>query len=422
VNPVVAVCAIVGLGGSYAAVYMTARSLLLRNSRSATRQQAERSRTVNEGFGAIKEVTLMRAHDFFVDRFAQLSRSISTAADITLAISQAPKYVLEGLTVICLIGVALYLRSRGSSGPWVAQLSFIGFAAYRLLPALQQVFAAIVRIRADHGAFAAIETDVGSAQSRQSIQPATEPDRWWQGRPSREIRLCNVSFRYSNDRPDAVREVSLVIPKGAIVGFMGPNGSGKTTLLDLVSGLLAPKAGHVEVDGVKLDPATRRMWHSNIAYVPQEVFLLEGTVAENVAFGVPSEYINPERLQSAVRSACLTDLVASLPHGYEERLGAGGRGLSGGERQRLAIARALYRDVALLILDEATSALDADGESKFVEALESSSSRRTVLIIAHRAEVLRRCDFVFELAAGRIVGSGKYGHLTPVKRRTINAL
>jgi ABC-type bacteriocin/lantibiotic exporter with double-glycine peptidase domain len=214
----------------------------------------------------------------------------------------------------------------------------------------------------------------------------------------------------------------LVIPAGAVVGFMGANGSGKTTLLDLVSGLLAPKSGDIEVDGVRLERAHQRAWQSNIAYVPQQVFLLEATLAENIAFGVAPARIDRERLQAAARSACLTEFVAGLPRGYEERLGASGRGLSGGQRQRLAIARALYRDASLLILDEATSALDADSESELAETLQSLRSNRTVLIIAHRTGALRHCDLVFELAAGRVAGSGKYGQLEPVKTRVFSAV
>jgi HlyD family secretion protein len=423
VNPLVAVCATVGLGASYAAIYGTTRRRLQRNGQTESRHHAERTRTINEGLGAIKEVTLLQAQDFFVSRFAQQSGSISKAAASTLAISQTPKYVLECLTVICLVAVALYLRNRSdAAGPWVAQLSFVGFAAYRLLPALQQVFAAIVRIRADRAAFAAIETDVKRTQAERATSRTAESDRSWQGRPRRDIRLCEVSFRYSHDCPDAVRDVSLVIPAGAVVGFMGANGSGKTTLLDLVSGLLAPKSGHIEVDGVRLERAHQRAWQSNIAYVPQQVFLLEATLAENIAFGVAPARIDRERLQAAARSACLTEFVAGLPRGYEERLGAGGRGLSGGQRQRLAIARALYRDASLLILDEATSALDADSESELAETLQSLRSNRTVLIIAHRTGALRHCDLVFELAAGRVVGSGKYGQLEPVKTRAFSAV
>jgi HlyD family secretion protein len=418
VNPVVAIAAIVGLGVSYAAIYATARRRLLRNGQSESRYYAERARTVNEGLGAIREVMLAQARDFFVQRFAEQSRSISRAAVNTLAISQSPKYVLECITVACLVGVALYLHSRADAGgPWMAQLSFVVFAAYRLLPALQQAFSAIVKIRADRAAFTGIEIDLGRTLPDRRITRDAVVDRTWRGRPLREIRLCEVSFRYAPDRPAAVRGASLVIPAGSIVGFMGPNGSGKTTLLDLVSGLLVPQSGHIEVDGMRLDRTNCGAWQSTIAYVPQHVFLFEATLAQNIAFGTPPEQIDRERLESAVRLARLTECVAALPNGYEEWLGERGCGLSGGQRQRLAIARALYRDASLLILDEATSALDTAAEGEIAETLDLLRPNRTILVIAHRTSALRHCDLLFALSDGRVVGSGKYGQIVPANAR-----
>lgn len=421
VNPMVAVAAIVGLGASYAAIYLAARKRLLRNGQSESRHYAERARTVNEGFGAIKEVMLAQAREFFVRRFAEQSRSISRAGANTLAISQSPKYILECITVACLVGVALYLHSPADGGgPWLAQLSFVVFAAYRLLPALQQAFSAIVKLRADRAAFAGIEIDLRRARPESRIARDARADRMWRGRPRREIRLCDVSFRYAPDRPAAVRGVSMVIPAGAIVGFMGPNGSGKTTLLDLVSGLLAPQSGHIDIDGVRLDRANSAAWQSTIAYVPQHVFLFEATLAQNIALGTAAARIDRERLESAVRLARLTECVAALPNGYEEWLGMG-CGLSGGQRQRLAIARALYRDASLLILDEATSALDAAAEGEIAETLELLRPNRTVLVIAHRTHALRHCDMVFALGDGKILGSGKYGQLVPADARAAHA-
>jgi ABC-type multidrug transport system fused ATPase/permease subunit len=418
VNPVVAAVAIVGLGVSYAAIYMTARRRLLRNGQSESRYHAERARTVNEGLRAIREVMLAQARDFFVRRFADQSRSISRAAVNTLAISQTPKYVLECITVACLVGIALYLHGPADAGgPWMAQLTFVVFAAYRLLPALQQAFSAIVKIRADRSAFAGIEIDLGRANPSQRITRDALVERTWRGRPRCEIRLCDLSFRYAPDRPAAVLGASLVIPAGAIVGFIGPNGSGKTTLLDLVSGLLVPQSGHIEVDGVRLDRGNYVAWQSTIAYVPQHVTLFEATLAQNIAFGTPGAQIDRERLESAVRLARLTECVAALPNGYDEWLGAE-CGLSGGQRQRLAIARALYRDASLLILDEATSSLDTAAEGEITETLELLRPNRTILIIAHRTSALRHCDFVFELSDGRVVGSAKYGQLRPANTRT----
>jgi ABC-type multidrug transport system fused ATPase/permease subunit len=421
VNPVVALVAIVGLGVSYAAIYLAARRRLLRNGQSESRYHAERTRTVHEGLGAIREVMLAQARDFFVRRFAEQSRSISHTAVNTLAISQTPKYILECITVACLVGVALYLHGRADAGgPWMAQLTFVVFAAYRLLPALQQAFSAIVKIRADRAAFAGIEVDLARANPSQRITRDALAERTWRGRPRCEIRLCDVSFRYAPDRPAAVLGASLVIPAGAVVGFIGPNGSGKTTLLDLVSGLLAPQSGHIEVDGMRLDRGNCAAWQSTIAYVPQHATLFEATLAQNIAFGTPSGQIDRERLESAVRLARLTECVAALPNGYEEWLGAG-CGLSGGQRQRLAIARALYRDASLLILDEATSALDTAAEGEITETLELLRPNRTILIIAHRTAALSYCDFVFELSDGRVVRSAKYGQRLPANTLAIRA-
>ncbi|HEY0746633.1 MAG TPA: ATP-binding cassette domain-containing protein, partial [Steroidobacteraceae bacterium] len=207
-------------------------------------------------------------------------------------------------------------------------------------------------------------------------------------------------------------------PVGAIVGFKGANGSGKTTLLDVVSGLLVPQSGHIEVDGIRLRRENYRSWQSSIAYVPQHVFLLEATLAENIAFGVPLAQIDRNRLQIAAQLACLTDCIASFPAGYDERLGQSGRGLSGGERQRVAIARALYRNASMLLLDEATSSLDSAGESEIGEMLQSLRVDRTVLIVAHRAAALRHCDIIYEFAAGKIVG--QQSRISPVSLQVGN--
>jgi ATP-binding cassette subfamily B protein len=175
-------------------------------------------------------------------------------------------------------------------------------------------------------------------------------------------------------------------------------------MLELVSGLLSPQSGHIEVDGVRVDPSNRAAWQSSIAFVPQQVFLFDATLAENVACGVPVSQIDSGRLEAALRMARLTECVASLPHGHAELLGERGCRLSGGQRQRLAIARALYRGASLLILDEATSSLDVVAESEILETLRALRPAITVLLSAHRLSALRQCDRVFQLRNGRVVG------------------
>ena len=379
-NPLVAVGAAIVLGAGYGAVYAITQGLLLRGGRAQSRYQTQRTQLVSESLGAIREVIILDVRDFFVQRFAAHCRSFSRVESGTLAIATAPKNILECAIVLCLVGGALYLRSAsGGVGPWLGQLSFIGLAAYRLLPALQQTFTAIVSIRSNHVVFETLANELERAPDNETTQPVS--GGVWRDGPQREIRLRDVSFRYAADRPPALSGFSLRIPAGTAVGFVGANGSGKTTLVDVLAGLLIPTSGHVEVDGVVLDRTSRGAWQSAIAYVPQHVFLLDATVAENIALGVPPDRIDRERLRSAVKLARLTECVTSLPKGYDEVLGERGCRLSGGQRQLLGIARALYRDASVLILDEATSALDNAAEDEIVATLNALRAGRTLLMI-----------------------------------------
>jgi HlyD family secretion protein len=406
-----------GLGATYALTYVTARARLLRNGQLESEYHAERTRTVNEALSAIKEVSLLGARGLFSRRFASQCGVLSRSILSTFAIAQSPRYVLESATVACLVGIALYLAGgAGRQGPWIAQLSFVAFAAYRLLPALQQVFASLVRMRADQPAFAHIIADLDGSSAVRRIELGAVSVRAWRGRPAQEVRLREVSFRYCAERHQAIKRISLAIPAGAIVGLIGPNGSGKSTLVDLVSGLLLAQSGRIEVDGVALDEGNIAAWQATLAYVPQNAVILDASAAENIALGVEPALIDQRRVAAAARLVRLDRSLESLPGGYGELLGERGCRLSGGQRQRLSIARALYRDASVLILDEATSALDAVGEAEIVDALCTLQPRRTVIMISHRISSLRHCDLLFELAAGAVVRSGSYAELVSSAR------
>jgi ATP-binding cassette, subfamily B, bacterial PglK len=407
VNPLLAIGATLALGAGYAAVYALTQGLLLRNGRAQSRYQAQRSQLVSESLGAIREVIVLDVGEFFVGRFAAYCRAFSRVESSTLAIATAPKNVLECAIVVCLVGAALYLRNTSEgAGPWVAQLSFIGLAAYRLLPALQQAFTAVVSIRANHALFTSLADELERIPSQETRREAS--DGAWRRGPQREIRVRDASFRYCAERQAAISSLSLRIPAGAAVGFVGANGSGKTTLVDLLAGLLQPTSGQVEVDGVVLNDCNRSSWRSAVAYVPQNVFLLDASVAENIALGIPTGRIDRERLRLAIELAHLGECVRSLPHGYDEVLGERGCRLSGGQRQLLGIARALYRDASVLILDEATSALDSSAEDEVVATLDALRPGRTLLLISHRLSALRHCDVIHEIRRGRVSRSGTY--------------
>jgi ABC-type bacteriocin/lantibiotic exporter with double-glycine peptidase domain len=414
-KPMIALAMIGGLAGGYALIYFVLRNRLLKLGHSQSRFGIEQAQILRESLGAIKEIIVLQAQNFFRGRFERASKSYSLAAAHSQVVAQNPRHLMECVAAVGLVGLALVLSGREDGvGPWLGQLTFIAFAAYRLLPILQQVFAASVNIRADRAALSRIAPDL--RQARAAIHTTSSAhfaraDCAWQVRPQREIRLEEVSFRYATDQPWALRGVSLRVPAGAAVGIVGVNGSGKTTLVDVIVGLLVPSEGRVEVDGSTLDESNRAAWQSRIAYVPQDMFLLDSSIAQNIALGVPAADIDRHRLLEAIRLAQLDEFIKTLPAGYDHRVGERGIQLSGGQRQRIGIARALYRSASVLVFDEATNALDGLTEQELMMTLGSLHGRYTTILIAHRMSTVRSCDIIFELENGKITGSGTYDGL-----------
>ena len=413
-NPMIALAMIAGLAGGYALIYFVLRNRLLQLGQTQSRSAIEQAQILHESFGAIKEIIVLQAQNFFRGRFERASKSFSLAAAHSQVVSQNPRYLMECVAAVVLVGLALVLSGRENGvGPWLGQLTFLAFAAYRLLPNLQQVFAASVNIRAGRAGLALIAPDLRRARtaSHTTTQANLQTDGAWQVRPQQEIRLEEVSFRYAPDQPWALRGVSLRIPARGAVGIVGVNGSGKTTLVDVIVGLLVPSEGRVEVDGSALDEANRAAWQSRIAYVPQNMFLLDSSIAQNIALGIPAADIDRHRLLEAVRLAQLDEFIKTLPGGYDHRVGERGIQLSGGQRQRIGIARALYREATVLVFDEATNALDGLTEQELMATLGRLRGRYTTILIAHRMTSVRSCDIIFELENGKITGSGTYDGL-----------
>jgi ATP-binding cassette, subfamily B, bacterial PglK len=411
-KPVIALAMIAGLAGGYALIYFVLRKRLLQLGQTQSRSAIEQGQILHESFGAIKEIIVLQVQNFFHVRFERASESFSRAAAHSQVVAQNPRHLMECVAAVGLVSLALVLGGREDGvGPWLGQLTFLAFAAYRLLPTLQQVFAASVHIRADHAALAVIAPDLRRARAAMhATSPATSTstDHAWQERPEREIRLEAVSFRYGPDQPWVLKGVTLQIPALAAVGIVGVNGSGKTTLVDLIVGLLAPTQGRVEVDGIALHDDNRAAWQSRIAYVPQSIFLLDSSIAQNIALGVPAADIDRPRLLEAVRLAQLDEFIKTLPAGFDHRVGERGIQLSGGQRQRIGIARALYRAAPVLVFDEATSALDGLTEQELIATLDSLRGRCTTILISHRMATVRSCDVIFELESGEIIDSGTY--------------
>jgi ATP-binding cassette subfamily B protein len=225
------------------------------------------------------------------------------------------------------------------------------------------------------------------------------------------LALDRVSFRYGSNNPIVLHEISLEIPRGSRVGFVGKSGSGKSTLMDLVMGLLQPVSGAIKIDGVPLNEGNVVAWQRHIAHVSQHIFLADATITANVALGVRPQDIDEARVREACRLAELDAFAASLPEGYATVVGEKGIRLSGGQRQRIGVARALYKRASVLFLDEATSALDDDTEAAIMRSVQNLGPNYTVLMIAHRVTTLRGCDVIYRLDSGRLIDQGSYSEV-----------
>ncbi len=421
IDPMVASVAAVGFGASYALITWMSRRRLHRNSQRIAHEQTQVLKALQEGLGGIRDVLLDGTQPVYCDIYRQADHPLRRAQGNNSLISQSPRYVMEALGMVLIAALAYTLsRQAGGIATALPVLGALALGAQRLLPALQQIYSAWANIAGSHASLADTLALLDQPLPAELLQPAPAPLLI-----QNAIRFDAVRFRYTGDGPWVLDGLNLTIPKGARVGFVGSTGSGKSTTLDLLMGLLIPTEGELLVDGQPISGIRVRAWQQTIAHVPQSIYLADTTLAENIAFGVPSNVIDLDRVQQAARQAQIADFIESSPEGYQACVGERGIRLSGGQRQRIGIARALYKQASVLVFDEATSALDNATEQSVMDAIEGLSSDLTILLIAHRLTTVRRCDTIVELEHGRVVAQGTYEQLlerSPSFRRMARAI
>ena len=396
VDPLLAAAVFAVLCALYFAAYRQVQGRIRVAGAQAFAGRERIARIATESIGGLRELRMLDCAPQFSSRFDHAAAALARHYVYGTAAGVAPRYIIETVAFAIVLGLGVYLgRSFGDWQSAAPLFAFYVFAAYRLLPQFQQVFANAMSIYENARVAEAL-----AEVSREAPRPAAPATGTTPLRPP--IALRSVTYRYPGSDEPVLREASMEIPARATVGLVGATGAGKSTIIDLVAGLLQPAQGAVELNGTRLEPALAPAWRARIGYVPQVLFLLDDTIRRNIAFGLDDEAISQQAVELAARAANIHDYIAALPEGYDTEVGERGVRLSGGQRQRLVIARALYRDPEVLIFDEATSALDQETEQAVMEAIGSLSHRKTLLIISHRPATLSGCDVVYEVADGRI--------------------
>ncbi|MDP2258244.1 MAG: ABC transporter ATP-binding protein [Caulobacter sp.] len=414
VDPMVALIMIGVLGGSYSLVYLTIRTYLGRVGLERVKANRARFQVVSEALGGIKPLKLTGRERTYIDRFSAASSTMARHQSMNATLSLAPKFVIEAIAFGGIILLTLALMAHyggheaGALGKVLPLLGLYAFVGYRMLPAVQAIYGAMTQLRFGAAALESIHADF---EGRDAL-PAL-PRREVEHLSAREkVELRDITFTYDGDKGAGVKGVDIDIVIGSTLGIVGSTGAGKTTLVDVMLGLLRPQAGGIIVDGVPVTDANLREWQATLGYVPQDIFLVDASVSENIALGVPPAGIDQDRVRDCARMAQILEFIeGELPEGFETSVGERGVRLSGGQRQRIGIARALYNDPAIIIFDEATSALDNLTEQEVMRAVAALSGQKTVIMIAHRMSTVRNCDRIAVLHKGKLAAIGDYDTL-----------
>jgi len=393
-DPWMAACIVATLGLLYAIIYSLVRKRLARIGKERQVANGQRYQACSEALGGIKDVKITHSATAYLEKFDQAARQLSRHTATNDTLSQSPLYLVEatGYSGLILIALILLLRSNDIAQVLPA-LGLYGFAAYRMLPAAQIIYRGFARLKFSSATLNSIHRDLTLAEE---IPASPSPGLAL----NTEIRLQGIRYAYPT-APDKLilDDFDLVVPANTSIGIVGMSGAGKSTVMDILLGLLKPQAGTLTVDGIPITAGNLTAWQHTIGYVPQHIYLADASVAENIAFGVPRDTIDMPAVERAARAAQIHDFITrELPQGYDTFVGDRGIRLSGGQRQRVGIARALYRDPAVLFMDEATSALDAQTEDALNDAIRSLSGSKTIVVITHKEASLKYCRIVISLS------------------------
>ena len=389
---------------SYLIIVKIARWRLKRNSYYVAFESTNIIKIIQEGFGGIRDILLDGSQKAFIKPFSIARNNLKRSESSSQILTAFPRFMIEAIGMILIVVIA-YISSNSVDGinAVVPTLGALALGAQKLLPSIQQLYHAWGNI----------------LHSKDSLEDAIEllNEQKSDQIPSRDksklsykkcIEFKNISFQYNTTHTNTLADINFKINKNQKIGIIGSTGSGKSTLIDLFMGLLKPTSGTIKVDGKTIEDTNLRLWQNNIAHVPQSIYLSDASYLENIAFGIPNDQVDVRLVKSCAKLACISDFIEDQPQKYNTIIGERGIRISGGQRQRIGIARALYKNVEVLILDEATSALDNITEAQIIESINKMRKSMTIIFIAHRLNTIKNCDLIIELERGCISSMGSY--------------
>lgn len=384
-------------------------AVILLNVQKKTRELGKENQTLSgflikylqQTFEGVKEIKVLNNEKYFIETYSNTYQSQTDVVRRFSLINLIPKYMIE---TVCITGIMLYLAINIIYNPnymeIVPHLAVFVAAAYKLLPSVNALYAYMNTIFYHNAAIDLIYHDIKEVNDMEVADCEGE-----QGETLKfheKIEIVHVDFSYEESERKVLNDANIVIPKGKSIAFIGASGGGKTTTADLVLGLLTPCSGSVLVDGKNIEN-NMGAWRKQIGYIPQSIYLSDGSIKSNVAFGIAEDEIDEESVWSALEEAQLKEFVEGLENGIETEVGERGVRISGGQRQRIGIARALYRKPDILVFDEATSALDNETEKEVMRAIESLHGNKTMIMIAHRLSTIENCDMVYRIENGKVM-------------------
>lgn len=356
---------------------------------------------ISQSIQGIKEMKIARKEQFFVDEYVTCGRGYVNAVQRYSLFNAIPKLLIETVLIICMVSYMLYMLLTGKdASELIPTLTAFAVAAMRLLPSANRINNQMNTIAYCEPFFLKVADGLNDELKNMETNISFTDEDVTKLPVKDKIELTNITYAYPNTEKLIFDHADMTVPIGKAVGIVGTTGAGKTTIVDILLGLLETKEGEIKADGVNIK-TNYKGWLKNIGYIPQMIFMLDSNIRENVAFGVPRDQIDENKVWEALKEAQLDDFVRSLPDGLDTSIGERGIRLSGGQRQRISIARALYEDPEVLILDEATSALDNETEAAIMDSINALHGKKTLIIIAHRLQTIEKCDMIYRVEDGK---------------------